>query len=189
VGDYRQALAEIRRAHELDPLSPIININVGLSLGITGDIAEARAQFKRTLEMDPSWFNAHYHLGLVEVMDGRMAESIPHLQKSVEINPTAVRPMGMLGYALAIVGRRAEAMELLKRLEDRYSQGIATASNIATIYIGLGEKEKAYEWLEKGFQDKDIEITRSRWQPQFNSIREESRFKELIERTRIPNAK
>ncbi len=186
-GNYSQALTEIRRAHDLDPLSPIININVGLMLALTGDIPGARAQFKRTAEMDPSWFNGPYHLGLIDVIDGKMAESIPFFQKSVELNPSAVRPIGMLGYSLAVVGRRAEALELLRQLEARYTSGVAVASNIATIYIGLGDQEKAYEWLEKGFEDKDIEITRSHWYPQFNTIREEPRFKELMQKIRKPN--
>jgi Flp pilus assembly protein TadD len=134
--------------------------------------------------MDPSWFNGHFHMGLIDVMDARLADSIPHFQKSVELAPSALRPVGMLGYSLAVVGKRAEALVLLQQLEARYANGVATASNIATIHIGLGEKEKAYEWLEKGFQDKDIEITRSHWYPQFNSIREEPRFKELMQRTR-----
>lgn len=183
-GDYKQALVEIRRAHDLDPLSGIININVGIMLALNGDVPGARAQFKRTVEMDPSWFNGHFHMGLIDVMDGRPGDSIPHFQKSVELAPSSLRPVGMLGYSLAVVGKRAEAIELLKQLEARYANGVATASNVATIHIGLGEKEKAYEWLEKGFQDKDIEITRSHWYPQFNSIREEPRFKELMQRIR-----
>lgn len=187
TGDFKQAQVEIRRAQDLDPLSGIININVGIMLALNGDIPGARLQFKRTVEMDPSWFNGHFHMGLIDVMDGRLAESIPHLQKSVELAPSALRPVGMLGYSFAMVGRRAEALELLKQLEARYTVGVATASNIATIYIGLGEKEKAYEWLEKGFQDKDIEITRSHWYPQFNSLREEQRFKELMQKVRKPN--
>jgi TolB-like protein/Tfp pilus assembly protein PilF len=183
-GDYKQALAEIKRAHDLDPLSPIININVGIMLALNGDIPGARGQFKRTVDMDPSWFNGHFHLGLIDVMDGRHADSIPHFQKSVELAPSALRPVGMLGYSLAVAGKRSEAIELLKQLEARYANGVATASNIATIHIALGEKEKAYEWLEKGFQDKDIEISRSHWYPQFNSVREEPRFKELMQRIR-----
>ncbi|CAN5191856.1 hypothetical protein BH20ACI2_BH20ACI2_07690 [soil metagenome] len=185
-GDFKQALAEIRRAHELDPLSPIININVGLMMALNGDIQGARGQFRRTVEMDPSWFNGHFHMGLIDVIDGQIAESIPHFQKSVELAPSALRPVGMLGFSLAVVGRRAEAIELLKRLEARHAQGVSAASNIATIFIGLGEKEKAYKWLEKGFLDKDIEISRSHWYPQFNSIRDEPRFKEIMEKVRKP---
>ena len=188
-GDYKQAMAEISRAHELDPLSGIINVNVGIMLWLNGDTPGARVQFRRTMEMDPSWFNAYFHMGLIDLVDGRIAESIPNLQKSVELNPSALRPVGTLGYSLAVVGRRAEALELLKKLEARYAMGVSTASNIATIYIGLGEKDKAYDWLEKGFEDKDIEITRSHWLPQFNSIRGEARFKELMQRIRRPNVK
>ena len=186
-GDYQQALSEIRRAQELDPLSGIININVGILLALNGDIPASREQFKRTIEMDRSWFNGYFWMGVLEVMDGHVADSIAHLQKSVELNREALRPTGMLGYSLAASGRREEALELLKDLEDRYSKGVAAASSIATIYIGLGEKEKAYEWLEKGLQDKDIEISRSDWYPQFNSIRGEPRFRELMRKINKPN--
>jgi len=186
-GEYPRALAQIRRAHELDPLSGIINVNLGILLALNGDVQASRTQLNRTIEMDRSWFNGYYWMGLVDVLDGRVSDSIPNLQKSVDLNKDAVRPRAMLGYALALSGRRSEALELVKELESRYSKDVATASNIATIYIGLGEKEKAYEWLEKGFLDKDIEIARSDWYPQFNSLREEPRFKEFMQKIRKPN--
>ena len=187
-GDYKQALTEIRRAYELDPLSGIININLGILLALNGDMPASKAQFSRTIEMDRGWFNGYFWLGVLDVMDGRVPDSIPNLQKSVELNKEALRPVGMLGYSLAVSGRRSEALELLNELEGKYSKGIAAASSIATIYIGLGDKEKAYEWLEKGFQDKDIEISRSDWYPQFNSIREEPRFKGLLQKINKPKS-
>jgi len=186
-GDYKKALTEMRRAQELDPLSGIINVNLGILLALNGDIPAARAQLNRTIEMDRSWFNGYYWMGMIDVMDGRLSDSITNLQKSVELNKDALRPRGMLGYSLGASGRRSEALELLKELENSNSGGVAAASNIATIYIGLGEKEKAYQWLEKGLQDKDIEISRSDWYPQFNSLREEPRFKELMQKVRKPN--
>ncbi len=186
-GDYKKALAEIKRAQELDPLSGIINVNLGILLALNGDTTAARAQLNRTIEMDRGWFNGYYWMGMVDVMDGRLSDSITNLQKSVDLNKDALRPQGMLGYSLGASGRRSEALELLKEIENRNSEGVAAASNIATIYIGLGDKEKAYEWLEKGFQDKDIEISRSDWFPQFNSLREEPRFKALMQKVRKPN--
>lgn len=146
-GEYPRALAEIRRAHELDPLSGIINVNLAILLALNADVPAARAQLNRTIEMDRGWFNGYYWMGLVDLLDGRMSDATPNLQKSVELNKDAVRRRAMLGYALAGSGRRSEAPELVKELESRYSKDVATASNIATIYIGLGEKEKAYEWL------------------------------------------
>lgn len=184
-GEYQRALAEIRRAHDLDPLSGIININLGILLALNGDMPASRAQFNRTIELDKNWFNGYFWRGMINIMDGRVAESIPDLQKSVELN-RATRQVGLLGYALAATGRRSEALELAKELEDRYSNGTAAASNIAGIYIGLGEKEKAYEWLEKGFLDKDLEIIRIAWTPQFNPLRSDPRFKEFQQRVGGP---
>jgi TolB-like protein len=174
-GDYKRALAEIRRAHELDPLSGIINVNVGILLALDGDMPGARSQLDRTIELDRGWFNAYLWRGTIELMDGKIDEAIPFLQRSVELNG-ALRPVAMLGYALALSGRRVEALQLLKDLETRYSNGSAAASNIAAIYTGLGEKEKAYEWLEMGYKERDVEIARLLWAPQFSSLRRDERF-------------
>ena len=174
-GDYVRALAEIRRAHELDPLSPIINVNVGILLALTGDLSGAKAQLDRTIELDRGWFNSYFWRGTIEVMEGNTAGAIPYLQKSVELN-RALRPVGMLGHSLAATGRRDEALKLLRELEERYANKVGAASNIASIYIGLGEKEKAYEWLDKGFAERDVEIARVTWAPQFNPLRNDERF-------------
>lgn len=182
-GDYARALAEIRRAHELDPLSPIINVNVGILLALNGDMAGAKAQLDRTIELDRGWFNSYLWRGTIEVMDGNIQGSIPYLQRSAELN-RALRPAGMLGYALGASGKRDEAQSLVRELEDRYSKGISAASNIASIYIGLGDKEKAYEWLEKGFKERDVEIARVLWAPQFNSLRNEERFIQFRKKVR-----
>ena len=104
-GEYPRALAEIRRAHELDPLSGIINVNLAILLALNADVPAARAQLNRTIEMDRGWFNGYYWMGLVDLLDGRMSDATPNLQKSVEPNKDAVRPRAMLGYALAGSGR------------------------------------------------------------------------------------
>jgi tetratricopeptide (TPR) repeat protein len=182
-GDYQRALVEIRRAHELDPLAPIINVNVGILLALNGDIGGSRVQLDRTIELDRSWFNSYFWRGTIELMDGKVAESIPYLQKSVELN-RSLRPVGVLGYALAAAGRRDEALKLVRELEDLYSKGTSSASNIASIYIGLGDQEKAYEWLEKGFNERDVEIARILWAPQFNALRNEDWFIRFRQRVR-----
>jgi len=182
-GEYARALAEIRRAHELDPLSPIINVNVGILLALNGDMAGARAQLDRTIELDRGWFNSYFWRGTIELMDGRISEAIPYLQESVDLN-RALRPLGTLGHALAAAGRRDDALKLLRELEERYARGVGAAANIASIYIGLGEKEKAYEWLDKAFNERDVEVARVLWAPQFNPLRNEERFIQFRKKVR-----
>lgn len=139
----------------------------------------------RTIELDPTWFNGHFWLGTLSLIEGRFEEAVPPLQRSVELN-RAIRPVGTLGFALAKVGRNNEAMALLKELEGRYANGIACASNIAAIHAGLGETEKALEWLEHSYKDKDTDMPRLRWHPAFASLREDPRFKDILRRLNLP---
>ncbi len=184
TGKYAEALAEIKRAHELDPLSGIIGINTGILLMLNGDPVASRQQMLRTIELDPTWFNGHFWLGTLELIDGRFDQAIPHLQKSVELN-RAIRPVAMLGFALGRAGRKNEALVLLKELEARYSNGISCASSIAAIYNGLGETEKAVDWLEQSYKDKDNDLPRLRWYPPFVSLRTDPRVKDILRRINL----
>ena len=185
LGKYDLALAEIKKAQDLDPLSGIIGVNVGTDLMLNGDPAASFNQLNRVVDLDPGWWGGYYWLGWMKAKDGHIEEAVPFLEKSVSLN-RAVRPMGMLGFALAKVGRKDEANALLRELESKYSSGVACASQIATIYAGLGDKDKAFEWLEKGNNEKDRELTGLTWYPQYEPLRDDPRYKNLLKRMNLP---
>ena len=91
-----------------------------------------------------------------------------------------------LGFVYGAVGKRTEALAVAKELEDKYSQKRAAGHEVASVYSGLGEKDKAFEWLEKDFQNRDSRLNTFRWGIQFEPLRDDPRFKDLLKRMGLP---
>jgi hypothetical protein len=85
----------------------------------------------------------------------------------------------------AITGDRDQALTIIRRLEEKYARKEAIGQYIAPAYAALGEKEKAFEWLEKDFQNRDGKLPEIRWQLQFDSLRDDPRFKDLLKRMKL----
>ncbi len=90
-----------------------------------------------------------------------------------------------LGYAFAAVGKRAEALAIAKELEVKYAKNESNAQNVAAVYNGLGDQDKAFEWLEKDFQNK-INLGAIRWALPFESLRDDPRYSDLLKRMNLP---
>ena len=185
TGQYDRALAEIKRAQELDPLSPAISANVGMIYMIKGDAGAALAQFNRIIELNPNSWVGHHWLGVAYLRFGRKQEATAALEKSVELNRSLVT-LSPLGYAYAVSGREKEARAILDELRELYAKKQATAYHIAGVYTGLGEREQAFEWLEKSFQDRFSLLPIIRWHPQFEPLRDDPRFRDLLRRMNLP---
>ena len=94
--------------------------------------------------------------------------------------------LGDLGYVYAATGKRTEALAVIKELEDKYARKQAIGQFIAVVYVGLGEKDKAFEWLEKDFQARNGKLVEIRWQLQFEPLKDDPRFKDLLKRMNLP---
>src|SRR5258708_37296857 len=144
-------MAEIRRAQELDPLSPVINQNVGEVLLVMGRKDEAMAQYQKTLELDPNFPVAHLGLSYGYAEQGKFDEAINEAQKIVQVlGPKNPYGLGLLGYVYARAGKNEEAKEVLNRLLAFSKQGYTVSVSIAMLYAGLNDKDNAFEWLGKG---------------------------------------
>jgi hypothetical protein len=87
-----------------------------------------------------------------------------------------------VGYVYAVLGKRSEALDKIKELEEKYTRREAIGQYIAAVYLGLGDKDKAFEWLEKDFQARNGKLSEIRWQLQFDSLRDDPRYKDLLKR-------
>lgn len=87
-----------------------------------------------------------------------------------------------MGYVYAVLGKRSEALDKIKELEEKYTRREAIGQYIAAVYLGLGDKDKAFEWLEKDFQARNGKLSEIRWQLQFDSLRDDPRYKDLLKR-------
>lgn len=174
IGRDAEALSEIIKAQELDPLSPVINTTVGERLFYMRRYDEAIAQLQRTLETAPSFDAAHFVLGLCFEQKGMLQESITELQKvsgSSAINRGAV---ASLAHAYAAAGQQQKARKVLR---DLLAEKESAPFLIAIVYEGLGEKERVVEWLTK-LRDQGNEYRMLlRLDPRLDDIREDPQFR------------
>jgi len=182
LGRIDEAMAEIKRAHELDPLSLIIATTLNYAYFAKGDVNSSIAQCKRVIDLDPNFPRAHEYLGLGYLTQGRYPEAIVEIHKAVELSGRDRRPLRDLGYGYAASGKRAEALTVLKEIEGNYEKHEAIGQDFAAVYAGLGEKDQAFAWLEKDFQARSGLLAWSRWTPPFDSLRSDPRFADLLRR-------
>jgi len=179
---FDDAMREIKRAHELDPLSPVISENVANVYLLKNDLNLAVEQCQRTIELDPSFADAHYILGFAYLKQGRNEEATAEFQKAVELSHRAGTYLGNLGYCYAVTGKRAEALAILKELEEKYTKGESTGQFLAGVYAGLGDKDQAFAWLERDFQQHSGQLPTLTWRLHFEGLRADPRYADLVRR-------
>jgi eukaryotic-like serine/threonine-protein kinase len=182
---FDESIAELRRAQELDPLSPIIGTNLGDMLVLARRYDEAIAQFKRVLVRNPNFEYAHLALSRAYGSKGTYPEAIAEARKALELNYGS-STKGYLGLWLARSGKRDETLKLLSELKEEAKQGYVQAETIALIYIGLGDKGEALNWLEKHMLSRAETANAFAVSPQFDELRDEPRFKAMLKRMNLP---
>ncbi|MBA2702443.1 MAG: protein kinase [Blastocatellia bacterium] len=186
LGRNDEAAAMIKRAQELDPLSSLIAVNVSRMYHLQNNYDASIENSLKIIELDPNFAPAYEYLALSYLKLGRNAEAIAAAEKAVDLSKRAGIALGDLGYVYAAVGKRAEAIDKIKELEEKYTRKEAIGQYIAAVYVGLGDKDKGFEWLEKDFQARNGKLAEIQWQMQFEPLRDDPRFKDLIRRLGLP---
>ena len=181
---YDEALAEMRKAESLDPLSLVINADLAELLVLAHSYDESIQQSRKTIEMDPNFGLAHNHLGQAYLLKYMYPEAIAELQKAVQLSGGGPTCMANLARADAASGKRSEAEKLLGDLKKRSSAGYSHGSEIAVIYASLGDSDQAMSWLEKGFEERFNPGVLLR--PGFDPLRSDPRFQELMRHIGLP---
>jgi tetratricopeptide (TPR) repeat protein len=182
VGRLEEAMIEIKRAQELDPLSLIINENISAVLYMMHRYDEAIEQHKKTLELDQNFAAAHGWLGDAYCQKGMFAEAIAEHQKVRLLSGSGPYGLGPLGYAYARSGSVNEAEKVLNQLLAFSKQGYVVSYGIALVYNGLGVKSGALQWLERACEEHDRFITNVKVEPALDNLRCEVRFKAILQR-------
>jgi len=182
-----EAAAMIKRAQELDPLSSVISVNVSrLYLELQHNYEASVQNTLKIIELDPNFAPAYEYLGLAYLKLGRGAEAIAALEKAAELTNRAGIVLGDLGNVYAATGKRQEAIAVIKELEEKYARKEAPGQYVAAVYAGLGEKDKAFEWLEKDFQTRNGKLSEIRWTFSLEPLFDDPRFKDLLKRMNLP---
>ena len=186
VKRFDDSIAELRLAEELDPLSQIIGTNLADTLVFARRYDEAIAQYKRILVRNPNFEYAHVALSRVYGSAGRYPEAIAETHKALELN-NGSSTKGYLGLWLTRSGKRDEALKMLRELKQEATRDYVQGYTFALIYIGLGDKAEALNWLEKHMTDRSETDNTYAVTPELDDLRSEPRFKEMLKRMNLPD--
>jgi tetratricopeptide (TPR) repeat protein len=187
LGRVDEAIAEMRRAQKLNPLSLIIRTHLGLMLHLGRRYDEAIEQLRQTLEMEPDFAAAHYYLGRAYEQKGMYEETITHLQKALTVSPGSPDRTGALGHAHAVYKRRGYAEKALKELHKLSERRFVSAYDFAIIYVGLDEADQAFEWLGRAYEERSFSMLKSlKAEPRLDNLRSDPRFQDLVRRVGLP---
>ena len=176
----------MKKAQNLDPLSLVINADLAELLAIAHMYDESIQQSQKTIEMDPRFGLAHNHLGQVPYLQTRRYdEALAELTKAVDLSDRSPTCIANLARAYAITGNKSEALKLLADLKQHSTGSYSHGSELAVIYASLGQTDQAMTWLEKGFEERFNPGVLLR--PGFDSLRSDTRFKDLVHRVGLPN--
>ena len=184
LGRHGEAVAEVEKAASLDPLSPSIGADLAEELLVAHRFDEAIKQSRNTMILDPFFAPAHYVLGQALVQKHNYKEAIAELQKAIELSPGSTAFTANLAYAYAVSGMRDEAVKIVNDLKNRSPQAFSNAPEIAMVYVGLGEKDPAMVWLEKGYAERFSPWVLMR--PCFDPLRSDPGFQDLLRRIGLP---
>src|SRR5205807_75347 len=182
LGRFDDAIVEGKRAVELDPLSLVINTDLGSDYYYARRYDEAIAQLRKTLEMDPGFYIAHLVLGQVLDAKGARDAAIVECQKARGLNDDP-SVLGVLARAYGLSGNKMEAEKILDQLKKLSQERYVSAYSFALVYLGLGDKEEALRWLEQSYQDRaGSDIGFIRVDPLLDPLRGDPRFEALAEK-------
>lgn len=186
MGRFDESLAEIKRAHQLDPLSLEKFSTIGEILYFQRHFEQAAEQYEKMLEIEPNSGFTYWSLGNVYIQQGKNRKAIEVYQKSIPLSGESPDEPASLAYAYAKSGNRNEALKILQNLIKRAQTNYISPVTIAFIYIGLGDDDRAFEWLEKAYRERDSLLTLLKVEPLFDNLRTDPRFLQLIQKVGLP---
>src|SRR5438034_3029356 len=179
VGDFDTAIAELKRAQQLDPLSLIINADLGVTFFLARRYDEAITQLRKTIEMEPHFYYAHWNLGQALELKGQLREALAEYKKAAELNDDPLI-VALLARAYAKLGQRDEARKRLEELQQAATRRYVPNYAFALVYAALGDKAKATDWLEHAYRDHvGPELVLIKVDPMLDPLRGDPRFEAL----------
>ena len=182
MGRHTEAIAKIKRARELDPLNLRLNALEGMFLLHAGQTDEALARLHKTLELDSNFRLAVMFSARAYSEKGMYPEAVAATEKAKELSVVSTETIAFGAYPLAKSGKIAEARAALDELLELSKSRYVPPYNIALVYNALGEIERALDYLEKGFAEKDVRMVFLKVEPKWNNLRTEPRFIDLMKR-------
>jgi TolB-like protein/Tfp pilus assembly protein PilF len=188
MGRAQEAIDEIRRARELDPASGVISRNVGDRWVEARQFDRALQEYQKALEMDPQHPETLSRLAWVHLAGGEHEKAISQLEKARAVSGEEITPgnLSLLGYAYAVAGEREKAQDILRQLQELSQERFVPSYDHGLVYLGLGDRNQALAYLEKGFEERSALVTWLKVDFLLDPLRDEPRFRDLLLRLDFP---
>jgi DNA-binding SARP family transcriptional activator/Flp pilus assembly protein TadD len=182
MGRLDEAFAEVRRAHELEPLSLNINTDFGFLPYLMRQYDRAIDEYREALELDQNFVYTHWKLGLAYEQKAMYEEAVEEFLKAVALSGGSAHALVLLGHTYAVSGRRREALKVLDELSELAQRRYFSPYRVAAIHLGLGETDRAFEWLERAYEERDSWLVWLKVDPVLDGLRSDPRFTNLLRR-------
>ena len=182
MGRCPESILELQLAAELDPLSLIINADLGRAFYYARQYDQVIKQEEKTLEMDPDFWLSHINLGRSYTQKGMHTAAIAQLRKANELSVVNTESLSFLGFAYAAAGKIDEALKMLRALHKHAQTNYVPPYHIAIVCAGLRDKEQAFRWLEQSYERHAVDLFTLKVEPMFDSLRSDPRFADLLRR-------
>jgi len=186
-GRFTAALRGIQSGQHLDPLNLVINTDVGTTYYWGGQYERAIEEQRKALELDPDFFLAHVYLGFAYLRKNLPEDAIREFGIAGRLAPDEPDAIALRGYACGVAGRRSEAEKALAELAALSKRRYVSAFPIAWVYVGLGNKDRAFEWLEKAYGERACRLVYLNVERAFDPLRSDPRFVDLLRRMKFPS--
>jgi serine/threonine protein kinase/tetratricopeptide (TPR) repeat protein len=186
MGRVDEGIAELKRGQQLDPLAQERTSVLGWNLYLARRYDESIEQHRKAIELEPDYWPGYSFMGSAIAQKGRWPEAIEAFQKAISIEHVIATPTIGLGRVYAVSGKKDEAIKVLAELNDRSKHPYVSSYLIASIYAGLGDKDKAFASLEKAYEDRSWYMTHLKLDPELDSLHSDPRFADLVRRVGLP---
>lgn len=181
-----EAILQARRAHDLDPLSLIVNACCGVVFYLARRYPEAIDHLRKVLEIDPKFFIARHYLGRVYERSSRLDEALEEFTTAADHSQGHPRSMAALGFVHAALGRRDDATRIRDQLNELVRDKHVSPYALSELHMALGETDRAFEWLDKAFDAREGWLVYMSVEPWLDPLRPDPRFRELLGRLGLP---
>jgi tetratricopeptide (TPR) repeat protein len=182
------AMDHLTRARELDPLSPITNVAVGIPYHEHRQYHDAIRIYSNVIQSEPNFAPAHYYLGMSYEQLGDYGAAVACLERAVDISGRGTLFVGALGHCLGARGDRDGANRLLDELTERSRDRYVSPLNVMLIYLGRGEHDEALKWLDLALEERNALLWMTPVEPRFDPLRGDDRFREMVGRRGLKSA-
>lgn len=182
LGRIEEARVELKRAQELDPLSLLVQANIGVISYFGRQYDQAIQEMRQVNHLDPKFFVPYWGLGLCYEQMGAYEEAVTQLQKAIDLSRRGANGIASLGHAYGLAGRSGEALKILLELQERAKRSYVSSYQIALVYLGLRRNDEAMKQLENAYQERSTLLAYLKMDPRLDPLRSDPRFEDLLRR-------